>query len=145
MDIYLLDLESGKYSNLTRTGTIWEEGCKMSPDGKKIFYGSNEGYEKRIDPKNLLGSRWADYWIMDRDGSNRKRLTWFNEPGHPDYLPGQTQAAVVSWCPDGRKLSACIGSNGKLSVRIIELEWRKRVGFKWRGRTRANLLSTWFR
>jgi hypothetical protein len=57
MDIYLLDLESGKYSNLTQTSTIWEEGCKMSPDGKKIFYGSNQGYEKRIDPKNPLGSR----------------------------------------------------------------------------------------
>jgi Tol biopolymer transport system component len=56
MDIYLLDLESGKYANLTQTPTIWEEGCKMSPDGKKIFYGSNEGYEKRIDPQNPLGT-----------------------------------------------------------------------------------------
>jgi Tol biopolymer transport system component len=94
----------------------------MSPDGKKISYGSNEGYEKRIAPQNPLGTRWADYWIMDADGSNPKRLTWFNEPGHPDYLVGQIQAAVVSWSPNGQKLSACIGYNGKLSVRIIELE-----------------------
>jgi len=121
MDLYLLDLETGDYENLTKTDTIWEEGCKMSPDGKKIFFGSNEGYEDRIDPKNTLASRWADYWIMDADGSNKKRLTWLNEPGHPHYMAGQTHAAVVSWSPDGRRLSACTGTGGKLQVRIIEL------------------------
>jgi Tol biopolymer transport system component len=121
MDLYLMDLETGRYENLTKTDKIWEEGCKMSPDGSKIFFGSNQGYENRIDPKNPLGTRWADYWIMDADGSNKKRLTWFNEPGHPDYLPGQTHAAVVSWCPDGKRLSACTGSRGKLQVSIIEL------------------------
>ena len=60
--------------------------------------------EHRIDPKKAMATRWADYWIMDLDGSNKKRLTWFNEPGHPEYLPGQTHAAVVSWCPDGTRL-----------------------------------------
>ena len=122
MDLYLMDLETGEYRNLTRTDAIWEEGCKMSPDREKIFFGSNEGYEHRIDPKNPLGTRWADYWIMDADGSNKHRLTWFNEPGHPDYIPGQTHAAVVSWCPDGRRLSACTGTGGTLQVSIIELE-----------------------
>lgn len=59
---------------------------------------------------------------MDADGSNKRRLTWFHEPGHPFYRPGQTHAAVVSWAPDGRRLSACMGSGDKLEVRIIELE-----------------------
>ena len=122
MDLYLLDLETGGYTNLTNSPTTWEEGCKMSPDGKKIFYGTNKGYEDRIDPKKPLGSRWADYWIMDADGSNQKRLTWFNEEGHPDYFPGQTHAAVVSWAPDGKRLSCCTGTHSKLDVRIIELE-----------------------
>ena len=43
MDLYLLDLDTGEYENLTNTNAIWEEGCKISPDGKKIFFGSNEG------------------------------------------------------------------------------------------------------
>ena len=122
MDLYLLDLETEALQNLTKTDTIWEEGCKMSPDGKKIFFGSNEGYENRIDPKKTLQTRWADYWIMDADGSNKKRLTWLNEPDHPHYLGGHAHAAVVSWCPDGKRLSACTGVHGRLQVRIIELE-----------------------
>jgi len=122
LDLYLLDLTTGRVENLTRTPTAWEEGCKMSPDGKKIFFGSNEGYEHLLDPKNPFGTRQAEYWIMDADGSNKRRLTWFHEPGHPFYRPGQTHAAVVSWAPDGRRLSACMGSGDKLEVRIIELE-----------------------
>jgi hypothetical protein len=56
-----------------------------------------------------LSSRGAEYWIMDSDGSNKRRLTYFNEKGHPQYVGPNTMVADFSWRPDGKAFGAYTG------------------------------------
>ena len=46
----------------------------------------------------------ADLYLMDADGSNRVRLTYFNEPGHPDYVGAPVQIQKEAWSPDGSRI-----------------------------------------
>ena len=48
----------------------------------------------------------TDVWLMNADGSGRTRITYFNEPGHPDYLGTRVVASELRWSPDGTKLAA---------------------------------------
>ncbi len=52
----------------------------FSPDGKKLAYVSTENNDK------------ADIWLMNPDGSNKKRLTFMDETH--EYFP--------AWSPDGK-------------------------------------------
>ncbi len=33
---------------------------------------------------------------MDKDGTNKRRLTWFNKQGSPEFIKGKAIAADVS-------------------------------------------------
>jgi hypothetical protein len=46
----------------------------------------------------------TDYWIMDRNGENKKRLTCFNDPQSEYYVPGGGAAADCDWLADGKSL-----------------------------------------
>jgi TolB protein len=80
-DIYVKDLASGQTTQLTNDG---EEGglpdrrSAWSPDGKKIVF----------DDQN-------DLWVMDADGSDRRRLT-----DTPDVSEWQ-----AAWSPDATKIA----------------------------------------
>jgi Tol biopolymer transport system component len=52
----------------------------------------------------------GDYWIMDADGKNQRRLTYFNEPGHDESIqsPSGAVAADFAWSPDGRQIAAYV-------------------------------------
>lgn len=68
----------------------------------------------------------TELWIMNVDGSHPQRLTYFNDPGHPDYL-GKTIVSDSSWGPDGKNLAVLAayetehsGLNSKIV--IVELD-----------------------
>jgi Tol biopolymer transport system component len=109
MDIWIMDLETLELTQLTDSIYVWDEHAQISPDGKKIVWISSQGYEWPASDK------WAqtlktDYWIMDIDGSNKQRLTFFNEPGYPEYNPQERIiAADSSWSEDGTKIVATLG------------------------------------
>lgn len=97
-EIYTLDLASNKLTNLARTDNIHYEMALYSPSGHKISFMSGPfigvvrfGYK-------------ADLYLMDADGSNRVRLTFFNESGHPDYVGAAVQIQKEAWSPDGSKI-----------------------------------------
>ena len=46
----------------------------------------------------------TEFWMMNADGSNKHRLTYFNEPGAPEYRPTNNTPASVSWSPDGKSI-----------------------------------------
>ena len=49
-----------------------------------------------------------DLWLMNLDGSNTTRMTFFNEPGHEE---SQTTRAVVgdlSWSPNGDRIAMVV-------------------------------------
>ena len=63
----------------------WDEHAHLSPFGDAFVWTSTQPYGS---PPNTLNGVYVqtilDLWIMDVDGSNQQRLTYVNEPGHPD-------------------------------------------------------------
>ena len=114
-DIYKMSLATGKFVNLTNTPDVWDEHGQISPDGKKIVWVSSQDLKV---PK-------LDMWIMNADGSNKHRLTYF-EDARAESLYGFGGAiADSSWSPDGKKLVAFVITDNKLSLGktiIIDLE-----------------------
>jgi TolB protein len=73
-DIFVLDLNTGNYDNITETGDDWEH-LTWSPDGTKIAF---VGSPILADVVSLAG-----LYVIDPDGSNRERL----------FTPGSGAAA----------------------------------------------------
>jgi Tol biopolymer transport system component len=95
-DIYSIDLRTQKATRLTSEG--YNEHANYSPDGRYIVWMSNVG-----------APGGADYWIMNADGSNKRRLTFFNEKGHPEYIGPRTLVADLAWRPDGTAFAGYVG------------------------------------
>jgi Tol biopolymer transport system component len=117
--IYVMDLRTQKLTRLTSEG--WNEHAIYSPDGRSIAWMSSVG--------NPSGG--TDCWLMNSDGSNKRRLTYFNEKGHPEYAGRRVVVADLSWRPDGTAFAGYTG--GKLLTessrdppRIVLVELRSK-------------------
>jgi len=131
-DIYEMDLGTQELTNLTSSPDDWDEHAQYSPDGKKIAWISSTGFD--IDFKSIEGHEWMKYlttelWIMDADGSNKQRLTYFNEPGYAEYMDGKRCiVSDISWSPDGKRIITLVAYEGqgfaglKAKIVIVELE-----------------------
>jgi len=101
MSIVEMDLASGATRDLTGSDD-WNEHAHYSPDGSKIIWASSHG----IQQNEALKITRNDYWIMNADGSDKRRLTFFNEPGAPEYRASYNIASDLSWSPDGKAFVA---------------------------------------
>jgi len=119
-DIYEMDIETQSMTQLTDNPDQWDEHAHYSPDGKKIVWASSHGYP--YDPSKWQKSLKTELWIMDGDGSNKKRLTYFNEPGRSEYL-GSAIAADSSWSPDGGKVVVTVGTGNRENTKIVLVEF----------------------
>ena len=72
-----------------------------SPDWKRIIWMTGQ------DNPN----RGTDYWAMSLDGSDKIRLTDFNNPKLPTYKKKMIVAADASLSPDGKFLVAYLQTN----------------------------------
>ena len=117
IDIYSLDLQTEGLVNLTNTLDNWDEHSQISPSGNGIVWMSSTG---NGSPRN--GNVATDFWIMSPDGSNKVRLTYFNDSTAPEYshLPFVT-CADNSWSPDGTQFVATILTDPINSVGEIVL------------------------
>ncbi|MEO8630294.1 MAG: hypothetical protein ABI612_19680 [Betaproteobacteria bacterium] len=99
-DAYILDLASGTIVSRL-TNLQYNEHAVYSPDGTHILWMTNLGN----------GAQGAtDWWIMDADGSNKRRLTYFNQRGHPEFR-GKVWATDASWSPDGHSFVGYVQGN----------------------------------
>lgn len=120
IDVYTLDLGTNALANLTNTMTNWDEHAQISPGGGKILWMSSM---QSASP--LL----TDYWLMNVDGSGKERITFFNQAGSAQYIPGGVTSADSSWSPDGTRIIAyVITSQQARSGRIVMLELSRAVG-----------------
>jgi len=122
LDIYVFDLTYQKLTKLTDTSDEWDEHAILSPDGNKIVWMSSQDIENPDFSKVK-----TDFWIMNSDGSNKQRLTYFNNPDASEYIsiPDGVVAADSSWGPDGTKIVVYVKTAGKTytgSNLILELE-----------------------
>ena len=118
-DIWEMDIETQTMTQLTHNPDQWDEHAHYSPDGKKIVWASSGGYV--YDPKKWTQTLKTDLWIMDSDGSNKERLTYFNEPGHHEYI-GPAISADSSWSPDGKKIAVSVSMGTRKDTRIFIVE-----------------------
>ena len=63
--------------------------------------------------------------MMDPDGSNKRRLTYFNTPGHPESVEPGAVAADFAWSPDGNRLAAYIITDVRKGGKIVMIELLK--------------------
>lgn len=100
-NIYTIDTSGNDLQKLTEENYN-EHGC-YSPDGKKILWMSNTGAARPKEKGDVRSKNGTDWWIMDADGSNKKRLTYMNEPGHKQFEGKSVWAGLVSFSPDGKR------------------------------------------
>jgi len=106
MTIVRMELATGKTVTLTDPALAqWNEHAQYSPDGSRIVWMSSAGIDQDLT-QATKGLVKTDYWIMNADGSNKRRLTYFNEPGAPEYRPSKNIASDLSWSPDGKSIVA---------------------------------------
>ena len=98
-DIWCFDISSGRLQHLT-SGDNLNDYPRFSPDGNSIAYISTQD--------DLVPS----IWIMNSDGSNKKRLT------------SNIYCQSPSWSPDGTHLifSGNVGDKNEVDVSIIALD-----------------------
>jgi hypothetical protein len=54
----------------------------------------------------------AEFWMMNRDGTDKRQLTWFHTPDHPHYLHKPfAVAADFDWSPDGTRIAGLVLTN----------------------------------
>jgi hypothetical protein len=98
MDVYSLDLATGGIANLTGTPAEWDEHAQVSPQGSWVTWVSSMG------PGGSTTGPRTDFWMMRPDGSAKRQLTFFNQPGRAEYIAAGAAAADHAWSPDGTKL-----------------------------------------
>ncbi|HTB06947.1 MAG TPA: PA14 domain-containing protein [Bacteroidia bacterium] len=87
--IFTIDAETG--TNIKQlTTNDYNEHAVCSPDGKFIVWMSN----------TMATKQGTDWWVMRTDGTWKQRLTYFNEPGNPEYLGHKMWAGLSSFRPD---------------------------------------------
>ena len=96
-DSYVFTPSTGAFVDLTNSPNDWDEHANLSPDGAHIVWISSTGIQL------VANDEKSDYWIMDVDGSNKRRLTWFNNPGFPESQSSSVAAATSAWSPDGTR------------------------------------------
>ena len=117
--IYAMDLKTKVLNRLTTEA--YSEHALYSPDGRHIAWMSTAG--------NRGGG--TDYWLMDSDGSNKRRLTYFNKKGRSEYVGRRVIVADLSWRPNGTAFAGYYGEGGPLEsktrpTKIILVELRLR-------------------
>jgi TolB protein len=99
LDIYVMDADGSNVTRLTHEEG-YDGGAFFSPDGRRIIYRAYHPTDPREleDYRSLLAQNKIrpgrlDIWVMDADGSNRRRVT---------DLPGANFAPF--WHPSGDRV-----------------------------------------
>lgn len=117
---------------LIRNGSVWDntsiyervykatsaflKNPAYSPDGTKIVYLSNEG--------TYIPLGQGDVWIMDKDGTNRTRLTYDGNGGYyPSFSPDGKKIIYMPFGPGGNYELWMMDSDGGNKKRLLDESW----------------------
>jgi Tol biopolymer transport system component len=89
--IYLVDTSGKNLKKLTEEG--YNEHGVFNPKGDKIVWMCNLGNK----------NKGTDWWMMNTDGSDKHRITFFNDKGSSQYEGHARWAGLVSFAPDGKR------------------------------------------
>ncbi len=130
MDIHQLDLEDGELVRLTDS-SAWDEHAHWSPDGHHIAWMSSQDLDLQW-PADLGSHEWPDFlatelWVMDADGRDAQRLTWFNNPDHHHHRAERVIVSDTTWDPEGGRILALLAiadaaQGGTLTSELVMIE-----------------------
>ena len=112
MEIYTYDLTTQQLARLT-DNSAWDEHAHFSPDGRWIAWISSTDIPQihtRTLEELTRNPPKTDAWIMSADGSNKRRLTRFNDPNAPEgqNASGRVIVGDISWGPGSQSFVAKI-------------------------------------
>jgi uncharacterized protein (TIGR03437 family) len=98
-NIYSFNLQTSTLTNLTNTLTDWYEYPVSLPSADKLVYmyypRVSEGYP----------TCHSDLWLMNYDGSDKERLTFYNDIYSKDYVPQGVCLDTHQWNANGSQLA----------------------------------------
>ncbi len=99
LEIYSFDVGTQVSTRLTTDPSVWDEHAHYTPDGQSIIWMSSHGLN------TVNGAYPTDYWAMDANGGNQRRISWFNLATHQHYQQ-QTPAVAgdFDYSPDGTQM-----------------------------------------
>ena len=98
-DIYIVDFKGNIVKRLTFTPYQHDENAEFSPDGSKIVWSHSPGFGREGYPG--IGE---ELYLMEADGSNKIRLTYFTNLSYPEYDKYAKHCAEITWSPDGKNI-----------------------------------------
>jgi Tol biopolymer transport system component len=121
MDVYRFQFEGGRVERLTHTRRAWDEQARYSPRGDKIVWSAAAEIRLRRSDETdgLPPEQLRDLWIMNEDGSEKERLTYFNHPNSAESI-GNAIVDNFTWNPAGDEIIAHViwGSRGRIEQGI---------------------------
>ena len=102
MDQYILNVLTGKLTDLTNSPKVWDEHGIFSPSGQKVLFMSAYPYRDSADASKITSIK-TEFMLMNRDGSNLTQLTHFRTDGYPESSKGI--AANGEWSLDGTSVN----------------------------------------
>ncbi len=121
--IYRIDIETGDITKLTSES--FSQSPTYTPDGNHIVYMT--GKDCTIFFGQLQG---ADWWIMDYDGSNKKRLTYMNVFNHPQSVNKYRLAGSLSFINDSTFLGGVMTQSFGLKGYSAKVHFKKKFDRK---------------
>ena len=128
MDLYYLDLDTREFQALTETSATWDRFASLSPKGETITWSTSMGLTMpNFGPGGRLWEKYlsTELWIMNKDGSEKKRLTAFNQRGSKEYTGVRSVVGMSAWHPNGREIAMVLlkeGRNYELESSVLILE-----------------------
>jgi len=104
LDLYRLRFDGGEPERLTHSRSGADEYARLSPIGRHFAFTSSAGIRGTEPDQTVPASARRELWLMDADGSNKRRLTFFNDPTS-DHSLGHTYVGDLAWSPGGDQIA----------------------------------------
>jgi Tol biopolymer transport system component len=101
MDLFIMDIDGGNITQVTKTKDVTEWVPVWSPDGTKLLYDHSPRYQR------------GDIYTIDIDGTNRNQLT---SHASNDSAP--------AWSPDGTEIAFSSQRDGDYEVYVMDANGR---------------------
>ncbi len=104
LDLYRLRFDGGEPERLTHSRSGADEYARLSPTGRHVAFTSNAGIRGAEPDQAVPAADRRELWLMDADGSNKRRLTFFNDPAS-DHSLGHAYVGDLAWSPRGDRIA----------------------------------------
>ena len=104
LDLYRLSFDGGEPERLTHSRGGVEEHVRLAPTGRHLAFTSNAEIRGTEPGQSVPPTARRELWLMDADGSNKRRLTFFNDP-KSDHSLGHTYVGDLAWSPRGDQIA----------------------------------------